>query len=144
MLKTIPSVISPELMFVLMKMGHGDEIVLADGNFPADSTAQRIVRADGHGVVELLDAILQFFPLDNFVSSPAFVMEPVGSPETLPVIWNAFEQTMKHHEPNKIELQHVERFAFYEQAKNAYAIVATSESALYANLILKKGVVESS
>lgn len=144
MLKTIPAVISPELMFMLMKMGHGDEIVLADGNFPADSHAQRIVRADGHGVVELLNAILQFFPLDTFVPFPAFVMKPVGPAEDLPVIWSEFEQTIKQHDPNEIKLQQVERFAFYEHAKNAYAIVATGETALYANLILKKGVVESS
>ena len=140
MLKSIPPIISPELMFALMKMGHGDEIVLADGNFPADSSAQRIIRADGHGVVKLLDAILQFLPLDTFVPSPAFVMAPVDASAELPAIWNDFDVTIRKHVQESVELAQVERFAFYEQARNAYAIVATSESALYANLILKKGV----
>jgi len=141
-LKSIPRIISPELMFVLMKMGHGDEIVLADGNFPADSNAQRIVRADGHAVSELLDAILQFLPLDMFVAEPAFVMRPVDDAEPEPPIWSDFRRIMKEHDGREVPVQQVERFAFYEQAKNAYAIVATSESVLYANLILKKGVVE--
>lgn len=142
MLKSIPPIISPELMFVLMKMGHGDEIVLADGNFPSDSHAQRIVRADGQSVIEVLDAILHFFPLDTFVPEPAFVMEPVGAGAPEPTIWTEFRRIMNERDGREVAIQHVERFAFYEQAKNAYAIVATSESALYANLILKKGVVE--
>ena len=141
MLKAIPPIISPELMSTLMRMGHGDEIVLADGNFPAESCAQRIVRADGHGVVALLDAIMNFFPLDTFVDHPASVMQPVDEAAGLPPIWTEYEKVLARHEGRSIELRPIERFRFYDFAKAAYAVVATSETAVYANLILKKGVV---
>jgi L-fucose mutarotase len=141
MLKGVPRLISPELMHVLMKMGHGDELVLADGNFPADSNAQRIVRADGHGVVEVLEAVLKFLPLDTFVEFPAAVMQPVDPKTPEPPIWNEFRNAITAAEGRSIPLQPIERFAFYERARQAYAIVATSDTALYANLILKKGVV---
>lgn len=141
MLKNIPSIISPELMSVLMRMGHGDELVLADGNFPAESCAQRIVRADGHGVPELLDAILTFFPLDTFVDHPASVMQPVDEAASEPSIWAEYRQVLARHEGFEVELRPIERFRFYDFAKSAYAIVATGETAVYANLILKKGVV---
>lgn len=141
MLKLIPPVISPELMSVLMRMGHGDEIVIADGNFPAESCAQRIVRADGHGVVELLDAILTFFPLDHFVDHPASVMQPVNQATAEPPIWVEYRKVLAKHEEREIELRPIERFRFYDFAKSAYAIVATGETAVYANIILKKGVV---
>jgi L-fucose mutarotase len=141
MLKLIPPVISPELMSILMRMGHGDEIVLADGNFPAESCAQRIVRADGHGVADLLDAILKFFPLDSFVDHPASVMQPVDDSAPNPPIWADYQRLLTKHEGREIELRPIERFRFYDFAKAAYAIVATGETAVYANLILKKGVV---
>lgn len=141
MLKGIPARISPELMVTLMKMGHGDELVLADGNFPADSVARRIVRADGLSVPDVLEAILQFFPLDPYVEAPASVMQPVPGDPPKPPIWKRFKQLLDAAEGKSVELKQVERFAFYEQAKQAYAVVATSETALYANLILKKGVV---
>ena len=141
MLKLIPPVISPELMSILMRMGHGDEIVIADGNFPAESCAQRIVRADGHGVVELLDAILKFFPLDSFVDHPASVMQPVDESAPNPPIWAEYQSLLTKHEKREIELRPIERFRFYDFAKAAYAIIATGETAVYANLILKKGVV---
>ena len=141
MLKMIPSVISPELMSILMRMGHGDELVLADGNFPAESCAQRIVRADGHGVVALLDAILKFFPLDSFVDHPASVMQPVDEAASEPAIWSEYRRVLAHHEEREVERRPIERFRFYDFAKSAYAIVATGETAVYANLILKKGVV---
>lgn len=143
MLKGIPPVISPELMSILMRMGHGDELVLADGNFPAESCAQRIVRADGHGVVELLDAILKFFPLDTFVDHPASVMQPVDLDAKDPPIWAEYRRVLRLHEGNEVELRPIERFRFYDFAKSAYAIVATGETSVYANLILKKGVVTS-
>jgi L-fucose mutarotase len=143
MLKSIPPVISPELMSILMRMGHGDEIVLADGNFPAESCAQRVVRADGHGVVELLDAIMRFFPLDDFVDHPASVMQPVDPGAADPPIWSEYRKVLEHHEARTVELRPIERFRFYDFAKAAYAIVATGETAIYANLILKKGVVHS-
>lgn len=141
MLKNIPPEISPELMSVLMRMGHGDEIVLADGNFPAESCAQQIVRADGHGVAQLLDAIMQFFPLDTFVDHPASVMQPVNEAAPEPPIWSEYRRILTRHEGRPIELRPIERFRFYDFAKASYAIVATGETAIYANLILKKGVV---
>ena len=141
MLKGIPHVISPELMSVLMRMGHGDELVIADGNFPADSHAQRSVRCDGHSATTMLESVLQLFPLDTFVVAPAAVMQPVEPDAAEPPIWSEFRSIMDRCEGRAIEVEQVERFAFYERAKQAYAIVATSEQALYANLILKKGVV---
>ena len=141
MLKGIPPIISPELMLVLMKMGHGDELVLGDGNFPADSNAQRIVRADGHSVPAILEAILKVLPLDTFVEKPAAVMQPIDKNAAEPPIWKEFRRIIQMSEGKRKELELVERFVFYERARKSYAIVATSESALYANLILKKGVV---
>lgn len=141
MLKGIPATISPDLMYVLMKMGHGDEIVLADGNFPADSHAQRIVRANGLSVPDVLEAILDFFPLDTFVDAPAAVMKPVNDDTPEPEIWTQFRVLMDAAEGQEVSMELVERFAFYERTRQAYAVVATSETALYANLILKKGVV---
>jgi L-fucose mutarotase len=141
MLKGIPPVVSPELMHLLMKMGHGDEIVIADGNFPADSKAQQIVRADGLGVLEVLEAVLKFLPIDKFVDDPVAVMKPVNAKDPEPPIWKNFRRLLEMAEGRRVELSLVERFEFYEKAEAAYCIVATSESALYANIILKKGVV---
>ncbi|OCT12032.1 fucose isomerase [Paenibacillus pectinilyticus] len=139
MLKGIPSVLSPELLKVLMEMGHGDEIILADGNFPAASHANRLLRCDGHGIPELLKAVLSLFPLDSYSDRPVALMAVVpGDPVATP-IWGEYEGLISEYETPAIE--YVERFAFYERAKKAYAIVATSEKALYANIILKKGVI---
>jgi L-fucose mutarotase len=143
MLKGIPSILSPELLKILMEMGHGDEIVLADGNFPAASCAQRLVRADGHGVPELLDAILSLFPLDTFVDRPVSLMAVVPGDPTRPIIWEEYRSIVNRHESHASDFEFVERFAFYERAKKAYAIVATGEKALYANIILKKGVIKT-
>lgn len=141
MLKGIPSILSPELLKVLMEMGHADELVIGDGNFPAASMAQRLVRCDGHGVPELLDAILTLFPLDTFVKAPVVLMEVVPGDPTLPKIWNTYEEIVANHAGMDTKIAFFERFAFYERAKQAYCIVATGEAALYANVILKKGVV---
>lgn len=141
MLKGVSPVISPELMTIMMRMGHGDELVIADGNFPAESHAQRIIRADGHGAGILLDNVLRFLPLDTFVPQPAAVMRPVDEGAAEPRIWSEFQSLMNEHEQRTVEIEQVERFDFYERARQAFAIVATSETALYANLILKKGVV---
>ena len=141
MLKNIPPIISPELIKVLMEMGHGDEIVIADGNFPAASIAQRLLRCDGHGVPELLEAVLKFFPLDTFVEAPVALMEVVPGDDTKPAIWDEYRQIIARRSPDASTIGFVERFAFYERAKQSYAIVATGEAALYANVILKKGVV---
>jgi len=142
MLKGISPVISPDLIKVLMEMGHGDELVIADGNFPAASVAQRLVRADGLGGTLLLEAILQIFPLDPYVEKPVALMAVVPGDPYKPVIWEEYRQAVKKHEPDFLDFEYVERFAFYERAKKAYAVLASSEMALYANIILKKGVIK--
>jgi len=141
MLKNIPAILSPELLKILMEMGHGDEIVLADGNFPAASVAQRLVRCDGHGVPELLEAVLKLFPLDTFVAQPVGLMAVVPGDKTQPTIWETYRTLVKSSGERFSDFEFIERFAFYERAKKAYAVVATSEKALYANVILKKGVL---
>ncbi|WP_276358119.1 RbsD/FucU family protein [Cohnella caldifontis] len=141
MLKGIPRILSPELLKILMEMGHGDEIVLADANFPAASHARRLVRCDGHGIPELLDAILRLFPLDAYVDKPAALMQVVpGDPVETPV-WGTYEAIIRDKTQRSNPFEEVERLAFYDRAKQAFAIVATGENALYANLILKKGVI---
>ena len=141
MLKGIPLIFSPELMKILMEMGHGDEIVLADGNFPAVSCAQRIIRCDGHSVPEILDPILKFLPLDHFVPKPVGLMAVVPGDNSKPVIWEEYKKIIRNYEPDFKDFEMIERFAFYERTKKAFAVVATSERALYANIILKKGVI---
>lgn len=140
MLKGIPDIISPELLKILDEMGHGDEIVIGDGNFPAASNAKRLVRLDGHGVPEILEAILKLVPLDPYVDSPVMLMQVTPGDDTDPVIWKDYERIVKE-QSGDFKMSEIERFAFYERARNAYAIVATGETALYANIILKKGVV---
>ena len=143
MLKGIPSILSPELLKILMEMGHGDRQVIGDGNFPAASMAKdcKLVRLDGHGVPEILDAILQFYPLDPYVETPVSLMEVVpGDPVETP-IWDEYAKIVAKHEPGA-KIGHIERFQFYEEAKKCYAIIATGETALYANIILQKGVVK--
>jgi L-fucose mutarotase len=142
MLKGISTVISPELIKILMEMGHGDELIIADGNFPAASVARRLVRADGLGCGTLLDAILQLFPLDTYVDKPVGLMAVVPGDPYKPVIWKEYRDVILKHEPNFKDFELVERFAFYERAKQAYAVLASSEMALYANIILKKGVIK--
>lgn len=141
MLKGVPSILSPELLKVLMEMGHGDELVISDGNFPAAAYANRLVRCDGHDVPALLDAIMKFLPLDTYVEAPVMLMEVVPGDAIKPTIWDAYKKVIAKYEPVDSRIQFIERFAFYERAKKAYAIVSTGEKALYANIILKKGVV---
>ncbi|MBQ9805503.1 MAG: fucose isomerase [Clostridia bacterium] len=144
MLKGIPKILSPELLKILCEMGHGDTIVIADGNFPAESMGKdaKVVRCDGHGGVELLDAILQLFPLDTYVASPVTLMEVVsGDPVETP-IWDEYTRVIQKYDARGADtIGYVERFAYYEQAKKAYAVIATGEGALYANVILQKGVI---
>ncbi|SCW65101.1 L-fucose mutarotase [Paenibacillus tianmuensis] len=142
MLKGIPSILSPELLKIMMEMGHGDELVLADGNFPAASHAQRLVRCDGHDIPQLLDGILTFFPLDTYAEHSVALMAVVPGDPVKPVIWDEYRAIVKKHAPEFAEPAFVERFAFYERAKQAYAVVATGEGAQYANIVLKKGVVK--
>lgn len=143
MLKNIPAILSPELLKVLCEMGHGDELVLADGNFPAESVGKnaRVIRLDGHGVPEVLDAVLAMIPLDKYVEKPAALMEVVPGDPVKPTIWNKYKDIFIKHGEDSAAIESMERFAFYERAKKAYAIVATGETAIYANILLKKGVV---
>ena len=138
MLKGIPSIISPELLKILMEMGHGDEIVIGDGNFPGQSIGKKCVRCDGHNVPELLEAILKLFPLDIY-QKPVYLMEKVPGDTVETPIWDTYKELIKPYTDEEPEM--IERFAFYDRAKEAYAVVMTGESALYANIILKKGVV---
>jgi len=141
MLKNIPNILSPDLLKVLMEMGHGNEIVIADGNFPAASIAQRLIHLDGHSIPEVLKAVLEFFPLDTYVESPVGLMAVTPGDNYKPVIWDEYKKIILNSKEPFNEFEFIERFAFYERAQKAYAVIATSESALYANIILKKGVV---
>lgn len=141
MLKGISPLLMPELLKILAEMGHGDELVIGDANFPAQSMGQRCVRADGHGGVALLDAILNLLPLDTFVDAPVTLMQVVpGTLQADPPIWKEFQETVEKNQPGTAFAQ-VERFAFYDRARKAYACVATGERSLYACIILKKGVL---
>ncbi len=141
MLKGIPSVLSPELLKILMEMGHGDEIVIVDGNFPSAAIAQRLVRLDGHGVTEILDAVMKLFPLDTYTQEPVGLMAVAPGDNVKPVIWDEYRAVINKYEPENCKIEFMERFDFYERAKKAYAVVATGETAIYANILLKKGVV---
>ncbi|MDO4762095.1 MAG: L-fucose mutarotase [Corynebacterium sp.] len=139
MLKNIPPVLSPDLVKAMMEMGHGDELVLADANFPGHSLGVPVVRADGLGVPELLNAVCTLMPLDQYNDFQYFLMETVGDDPT-PTIWAKYREIIATHDPKAVGGQ-VERFAFYEQAKKASVVVMTGETALYGNIIVKKGVV---
>lgn len=144
MLKGIPKILSPELLKVLCEMGHSDRLVISDGNFPAESMGKNtiVIRCDGHGVPELLDAILKVFPLDTYTEAPVSLMKVVpGDPVETP-IWETYKKIIATYDKRgEHALSNIERFAFYKEAKTAYAIIATSEKALYANIMLQKGVV---
>ncbi|MBQ3901244.1 MAG: L-fucose mutarotase [Clostridia bacterium] len=140
MLKGINKIISPDLLRVLAKMGHGDEIVISDGNFPGESVGRIVLRSDGTGVPELLSAILEIFPLDQYDNN-VYLMDKTEQDRDLKVeIWDEYKKIVAEHTDK--EPQFLERFAFYERARKAYAVVVTGESAIYANIILKKGVVK--
>lgn len=144
MLKNIPPILSPELLKTLCEMGHSDRIVIADGNFPAESMGKncKVIRADGHGVPELLDAILTLLPLDTYVEKPVSLMQVMEGDTAETPIWEEYKKIVaKHDERGAAAIGEIERFAFYEEAKTAYAIVATGERAVYANVMLQKGVV---
>ena len=144
MLKGIPQILSPELLKVLFEMGHSDRLVISDGNFPAESMGKDaiVIRCDGHGVPEILDAILQVFPLDTYVEKPANLMQVMDGDDVETPIWDTYKEIIaKHDERGGDAVGNIERFAFYDEAKTAYAIIATSEKALYANIMLQKGVV---
>ena len=151
MLKNIPDIISPDLLKVLMEMGHGDEIVIADGNFPAasitlETISGKLIRLDGHGVPQVLKAILQLMPLDGYVNKAVGLMEVVPGDPVKTAIWDEYREIINATEERTKfdDFEYIERDAFYERAKKAYAVIATSESAQYANIILKKGCIKVS
>ena len=140
MLKGISPVISPELLSVMSRMGHGDEIVLADAHFPGDTFGQRVLRADGVGIPALLDGIVPLFELDEYVDAPVAMMAAVPGDELDPEVEKSYRAAMEKHTDGAVSIELVERFAFYERAKQAFAVVMTGETAKYGNIILKKGV----
>ena len=144
MLKGIPKIISPTLLKALCEMGHGDTLVIADGNFPAESMGKDaiVIRYDAIGVTPLLEAILELFPLDTYVEKPVSLMSVVPGDKVETPIWEEYKAAIRAVDSRGDDtVENVERFAFYEKAKKAYLVIATSESALYANIILQKGVV---
>lgn len=140
LLKGIPEIISPDMMKALMEMGHSDEIVLADANFPAVTCAKRLIRSDGHQLTQLLKAVLKFFPLDKTVEHPVALMS-VNSSEVAPVIWEEYRRIIQEYEPDFTEFEHIERFKYYERAKNAFGVIISGDTTFRANIILKKGVI---
>ena len=145
MLKGIPKILSPELLKVLCEMGHSDRLVIADGNFPSESIGKnaKVIRCDGHGVPELLEAILTVFPLDTYVATPVSLMQVMPGDNVETPIWDEYKEIIsKYDERGEKAIGQTERFAFYDEAKTAYAIIASGESALYANIMLQKGVVK--
>jgi L-fucose mutarotase len=140
MLKGIDPVLSPDLLAILRAMGHGDEIVIADANFPSAAIAQRLVRLDGLSATRVLNAIASVLPLDDFVPHAAFRMAVVDAPDEVPTVCREFADRLAQQGYDR-EIAPIERMAFYERARAAFAIVATGEDRLYGNLILKKGVI---
>ncbi len=141
MLRNIPPILSPDLLNSLRAMGHGDDIVIADANFPATALASRCHRLDGVSATDVLDAVLRVLPLDSFVPDPAVVMEVVDDPDAIPTIVTQFQKIVSNTADNPITLGKLERFQFYDRAKSAFAIIQTGETRLYGNIILKKGVI---
>ncbi len=141
MLRDIDPILSPDLLHILRAMGHGDELVIADANFPATSTGQRVTRLDGLEATRVLEAVLSVMPLDNFVSDPALTMQMVDDPNATPAVVAMFQDIINDTADHPAPIQSLERFAFYERAKDAFAVVQTGEQRLYGNIIVKKGVV---
>ena len=140
MLKGISPLVGPELLSVLCRMGHGDEIVLADAHFPGESLGPRVVRADGLKIAELLDGILPLFELDAYIESPAFMMAAVEGDTLDLAVEAAYRAVIDRQAPGTPPITRLERFAFYERAAKAFAVVMTGDTAKYGNLLLKKGV----
>lgn len=141
MLININPILSPDLLHALRAMGHGDEIAIVDANFPAESSGPICIRADGSNASEMLTAVLSVMPLDTYVDDPALTMAVVGDPDTIPEAVQDFQAIINETADAPRAIQSLERFAFYERAAQAYAVVQTGESRLYGNIILKKGVI---
>jgi len=140
MLKGIPPILGPDLLYILRAMGHGDEIAIVDANYPGDSAGPELVRLDGLTATDVLDAVLTLMPLDTFVEEQAIGMAVVGEPDSRVATHDDFDAIVKRHEP-KMKLTLMERFAFYDRVSDAYAIVQTGERRLYGNILLKKGII---
>ena len=140
MLKNIPPILGPELLYTLRAMGHGDEIAIVDANFPGDSSGPTLIRLDGLTATEVLEAVLTVMPLDTFVDEQAIGMEVVGDPKKREATHKDFDNIVKKHEP-EMKLTLLERFAFYDRVEGAYAIIQTGERRLYGNILLKKGII---
>lgn len=140
MLKGISPLLSPDLLATLARMGHGDAIVLADAHFPGESVGPEVIRADGLRIAPLLDAILPLFELDSFIPHPVAMMDAVPGDSLDPAVEAAYLEAIRRHAPETPAIERVERFAFYERARDAFAIVMTGETAKYGNIILVKGV----
>jgi len=140
MLKGISQLLGPDLLAVLCKMGHGDEIVLADAHFPGESVGRRVLRADGLRIADLLDALLPLFELDGYVESPAVMMAAVDGDTLDPEVEKSYRKAIDAHAPQTPPIGRVERFNFYDRARQAFAVVMIGETAKYGNIILKKGV----
>jgi L-fucose mutarotase len=143
MLKGISPLISPELLKILAEMGHGDEIVLADAHFPGHSVNSRIIRADGLLVTQMLDAILPLIALDHAVQSPVIMMAVQTGDTADPAVEPAYRAVIDKYAPGTPPIQRIDRFEFYERARQAYAVVMTTETRIYGNILLKKGVTPS-
>ncbi|MEQ9824418.1 MAG: L-fucose mutarotase [Puniceicoccaceae bacterium] len=143
MLKGISPLISPDLLATLARMGHGDEIILADAHFPGESVNARVLRADGLRIADLLRAILPLFELDSYVSDPVIMMAAVPGDQLDPEVEKAYLASIRLSYPAFTEVQRIERFAFYERTRKAFAVVMTGETAKYGNILLKKGVTPS-
>jgi L-fucose mutarotase len=141
MLKNLDPLLTPDLLQVLRSMGHGDEIVIVDANYPAESAGPQVVRLDGIDATRVLDAVLSVMPLDDFVPEAAWRMEVVGQPDAEQPIFDEFRKIIAAREGAQFKLASLERFKFYERASDSYAVVTTGERRLYGNIILKKGVV---
>jgi L-fucose mutarotase len=141
MLKNLSPLHTPELLHALASMGHGDDIVIVDAHFPAVSMAKRVIRLDGVSAPAALQAVLQLIPLDTFVDDPALRMEVVHDPNEVPEVQKEFQNVIDREEGKHIALAKIERYAFYERAKSAFAIIATGELRPYGCVIVKKGVV---
>lgn len=143
MLKGISPLLSPELLATLCRMGHGDELVIADAHFPGHSLHRRVLRADGLLIPPLLDAILALLPLDRHGGAPALMMAPVEGDEPDPEIEARYRQVIAAHESEGGAIEKLERFAFYERTRQAFAVVMSGDTATYANIVLRKGVTPS-
>lgn len=140
MLKGISPLISPELLEVMARMGHGDELILADAHFPGESFNDFVIRADGLRIPDLLAAILPLFELDSYVDHPLAMMAAVEGDTLDPAVEESYLKAIHQTNPNVAPIERIDRFAFYERARSAFAVVMTGETAKYGNIILKKGV----